>query len=201
LKAKPPKSEIPIYGALNSAPLSLDSLIAAARTSGRAEVVQLAEWVWLVQSKIDTQETRSEEARQLAEKCRSALSDMLIYTYAPPLTEDAIYAAMLRALELGALYQSYAAANNLPMLIQTRLTLSDAGKKGAAKRHGSVREKNRKNKQTKALRLADEWRASGVLEPAILKRLAKKLGVKIDTAKRIVKKNRALTGIPKDSSR
>jgi hypothetical protein len=188
-KTKRIKPVAPIYGAAADAPLHLDMLTIAASRSQDSVLVQLSEFLGRVQHEMANAAPRNDEARDFAEKCRQLWPHVVADACSLPSTNDHIGEAMLRALELGFAFHAFAVSNGLQSSIQSARALRDAGKKGAAKRHSSAREIKRKIKQADGLRVANEQRKGGVPEASIAKRLSSKLGVKPDTAKRMLRKS------------
>jgi hypothetical protein len=178
----------PIYGAGDSAPLELLT-IAAAQPGASPQLVRLATWFMTARDRIAVAKPKNDAARQLLEKCRAFWPLVAADACSTPSNMEDICEAMLHTIDFVAAYQAYAVENELQERVQAAQALRDAGKKGAAKRHGSVREAKRKIKRTDALRVANEQLKGGVPEPSVTKRLSSKLGVKLGTAKRMLRKS------------
>jgi hypothetical protein len=194
-KTKRAKSEVPIYATGTGTPPRIDTLA----TSGM-HAERLAYWVEIVQRTMADAKPNNDEARQFAEECRTLWPHVIMDAFSTPSTQEDICSAMVNALELGYAFHAFTMSNNFQAAIQSAWALRDGGKRGAAKRHDSVREKKRKTKRADALRLGNEWRKGGVSEELIAKRLSGKLGVKLDTAKKMLRKSGQLRRPRRDSS-
>lgn len=139
---------------------------------------RLCSWLDIVQRELEKAAPRNDEAKEFAEECRALIPQIVWYSVFPSATMEETSEAMLAAMELGFAIHAFAISNELGSAIRSGLILSDAGRRGAAKRHGSAEEKKTLRKWAKIQRRCSELVRAGIPKAKVLKTLSHEFGVK-----------------------